>query len=142
MAAGKDSERMTQALRSLREARGELTGEARWLRQEFRPGRVAHRAVDNHTTGALCTAFAAGLFVAWVIFHRRGKDSPARAFREQRHPVAPQRHTGVGLAATLLKAAIPLALKFATSKPVLNKIINLGAARRARPARHTMSRAA
>src|SRR5436189_361636 len=122
MAAGKDSERMTQALRSLREARGELTSEAQWLRQELRPGRVAHRAVDNHTTGVLCSAFAAGLFVAWVIFHRRGKDSPSSAFREPRQPVAPQLPAGDGLAASLLKASIPLALKVGRARPILRKI--------------------
>jgi hypothetical protein len=56
MAAGSKSELLDQARQSIHDARRELTSEAQWLREEFDPRRIAHRTVDQHTTGVLMSS--------------------------------------------------------------------------------------
>jgi hypothetical protein len=135
MADKNHADRISYALQTLRDARGELTSEARWLRNELDPRRMAHRAVDNHTTGMLATAFGAGLVIAWLIFHKatnKSKQLPQPI--EAR--VKPQARGGIG--GMLVKTAVPFVLKLATSKPFLEKVMGLSRAVTAHRARATV----
>ncbi len=137
MAERDDSERMNDALQSLREARGELSAQARWLRTELSPRRMVHRTIDRHTTGALFAAFAVGFGGALLIFHKRS--SHAGAQNNHKHYLDSQRRRrGAGIGSALVKTAVPLVLKCASSKPVMTKILNLASPRRGPPAGDTM----
>ena len=136
MAPKNDSERLNQALQDLRAARGELSAEARSLREKLSPSRAAHRALDRHTPAVLGTAFATGLATAWLILHKSRKPSPAEVPRDAPHPGRRERFSPAGFSATLAKAAVPFLFKFATSKPILTTILNVATQRRAHPARH------
>jgi hypothetical protein len=128
---------MNDALQSLREARRELSAEARWLRAELSPRRMVHRTVDQHTTGVLFAAFAAGLGGAWLLFHKRSSHGWAQN-GNKRYLISQRRRPCTGIGSTLVTAAVPLVLKCATSKPVITKILDLTSPRRAPPAGDTM----
>lgn len=114
---------MNQALQALREARSELSTEAKWLRTEFSPAGMVHRTMERHAKGALGVAFVAGLAVAWFVVRKRHPAPALEApFRDERPRLPLRKLAGGGILATLAKAAMPLAIKYATSKPVLTSL--------------------
>jgi hypothetical protein len=136
MAGKSNSERMEHAQRTLREARAELTAEAGWLREKFSPANMVHRTVDKHTVGLLGAAFALGIGGAWMIFHKSSRGAPVKASDGRREPFVQERRPRSGMAGNLLKAALPFVVKYATSQPVLTKIIDFAMRGKSHPARH------
>jgi hypothetical protein len=132
--AESERQRLHYALQTLQDARGELTSEARWLRHEFSPRRMAHRAVDRHATGLLASAFGVGLVIAWMIF-RKASSQPKRIVV---HEASAQPKSRGGIAGTIVKAAIPFVLKFATSPRFIESILNRSQAAKVHRARATV----
>ena len=135
MAARKDSERLNQALQTLQEVRGELSFEAAWLRDRLSPAKVAHRTLDNHTLLVMGTVFGGGLLAATALL-RKGRHPVVEAPRS-RHAPPPSVAAPVAKASiisTLFTAAVPLVLKFATSKPVVTRLLDVAMHARRRPA--------
>jgi hypothetical protein len=124
MDARPDKEQLKkQALLALDQARGEISSEAQWLRWKLNPRLAAHRVVDNHTTTVLVSTFAAGLLLAWLALRDRGHKAPKARHIDPEKYVPRKEPAKKGVLATLLAAAVPLALKYATSRPVLDRII-------------------
>jgi hypothetical protein len=123
MAQKVNTERKEEAKRTLAQARWDLSAEANWLRRQLNPKLAAHRVLDNHTIGVLVTTFALGLGMAWMMFrHRHGGDK-----KETYRPTLPKKVKEEapkrGLLGMALKAAVPLAIKLATSKPVITRVL-------------------
>lgn len=126
MAGKSNSEQIKQALRTLEQSRREISAEAQWLRWKLDPRLAAHRMVDNHTTGLLVTTFVTGLIGAWLLFRKRRQPSHRAPRIEKVRDEAKQMLNGKeakrGLIGTLFAAAVPLAFKLATSKPVMERV--------------------
>lgn len=133
MAPRKDSERLNQALKTLDEVRGELSFEAAWLRDRLSPSKVAHRTLDQHTLLVLGTTLVGGLITGTVLF-RKQPSAPALPAAPMTIPVTRAPKVKASLISTLFTAAVPLVLKFVTSKPVVTKLIDIAMIPRGRKA--------
>ena len=110
-----------EALRSLAESRAEIAIKVARLREKMDVKSAASRVVQRHPDGVIASGFVAGLALAFLVFHHRSAareagDAAAHGFRSAATH-REKKSADHSLAASLARAAMPVVVKLAFSKP-------------------------
>lgn len=110
-----------EALQKLADSRGEIAIEVARLREKMNVKHAAWRVVQRHPDGVVATAFATGLAIAYLVFYHRSAakqvdTAAAHWFKAAARPIA-RKSADQSLAASLARAAMPVVMKIALSKP-------------------------
>ena len=110
-----------EALRKLAESRAEIAIEMARLREKMDVKRAARRVVQRHPDGVIASGFVTGLALAFLVFHHRpaAREAGAAAAHGIRSATKhrEKKRADHSLAASLARAALPVVVKLALSKP-------------------------